>query len=154
MSMRRVHLCTGILERDGALLLVANRYPNRSELLWNLPGGRQDGAESLAAAVQREFREETSLRARVGGLAYIAESVDSATRTHFTNFAFAVEADGEVTVPSHDAHVVACAWVARASLAERLAVRVVREPLLAYLADPGRRYFELGEAGITIEFAD
>lgn len=149
----RVHLCTGLLERDGNILLVANAYPNHAELLWNLPGGRQEGHETCAMAAVRELREETSLEARVTGLAYVAESFDTATGTQFTAFCFTVEASGEPRVPPGDAHVRDCRWVPRAELASLLAVRVVREPLLRHLADPTQRYFGYLEAGITIAFA-
>jgi 8-oxo-dGTP diphosphatase len=151
---QRIHLCTGLLERDGHILLVANAYPNHAELLWNLPGGRQEGQETCAMAAVRELREETSLEAAVTGLAYVAESFDVATNTQFTAFCFSVEAAGEPHVPPGDAHVRACRWVPRAELASVLAVRVVREPLLHYLADPTQRYFGYLEAGITIAFGD
>ena len=59
MTGRRIHLCTGILVRDGALLMVASRYPNHPEPLWNLPGGRQEDDELLADTLAREVREET-----------------------------------------------------------------------------------------------
>jgi hypothetical protein len=36
-----VHLATALLEHEGRVLLVASRYPNQPEPLWNLPGGRQ-----------------------------------------------------------------------------------------------------------------
>ncbi len=153
-TWRRVHLCTGLLERDGRILLVANRYPNQPELLWNLPGGRQEPTETVAAAVVREFAEETTLAVRIVALAYIAESFDAVTQTHYTNFAFHVAGNGDARPGAGDAHVVDCAWVARAALADRLAVDVVREPLVGYLADPRRQYFGFGNAGITIEFAD
>ncbi len=154
MSWHRIHLCTGILERREHILLVANRYPNQAQALWNLPGGRQESPETVEAAVIREFAEETALVVRVTRLAYVAESFDRATGTHFTNFAFHVEGSGEPHVPPGDAHAVACQWVGRAKLAQRLVVGVVREPLLAYLADPGRQYFGYADAGISIEFAD
>jgi ADP-ribose pyrophosphatase YjhB (NUDIX family) len=154
MNWRRVHLCTGILERWERILLVANRYPNQPTVLWNLPGGRQESPETVEAAVVREFAEETTLAVRVTRLAYIAESFDRATATQFTNFAFHVEGPGEPRVPPDDAHAVACEWVERCELARRLVVGVVREPLLAYLADPGRQYFGYADAGISIEFAD
>jgi 8-oxo-dGTP diphosphatase len=154
MSWRRIHLCTGILERDGCVLLVASRYPNQPEALWNIPGGRQEPLETVDATIVREFREETALEARVVRLAYVAESYDRATQTQFTNFAFHVEADGEPRVPAGDAHAVACGWVPYGELRERLVVRVVREPLLTYLGDSGRQYFAYADAGITIEFAD
>jgi ADP-ribose pyrophosphatase YjhB (NUDIX family) len=154
MSWRRIHLCTGILARGEKILLVASRYPNQRRPLWNLPGGRQESPETVEAAVIREFAEETALAVRVTGLAYVAESFDHATGTQFTNFAFNVEGTGEPHLPPGDAHAVACEWVERTELAERLAVTVVREPLLTYLADPHRQYFGYADAGISIEFVD
>lgn len=150
----RIHLVTGILERAGALLLVASRYPNHREPLWNLPGGRQRQGELLADALQREFREETALAISVVGLRYVAESYDRASGTHFTNFAFEVRTPGEPHPPEHDAHVLELAWVPYAELTGRLRVNVVREPLLTNLRDRSRRYFAFAEAGLTIEFAD
>ena len=102
MSWRRIHLCTGILERDERILLVANRYPNHVRELWNLPGGRQESPETVEAAVMREFREETGLVVRITGLAYVAESFDHATATQFTNFAFHVAGAGEPVAPAAD----------------------------------------------------
>lgn len=154
MSAARVHLVTGILERNGAVLLVASRYPNHAQPLWNLPGGRQRHGELLHDALRREFDEETSLSITIEGLRYVAESYDPSTDTHFTNFAFGVGSSHEPRLRAGDAHVVELAWVAQVQLAERLGVEVVREPLLANLRDPSRRYFAFRDAGITIEFAD
>jgi 8-oxo-dGTP diphosphatase len=151
---QRIHLCNGLLERDGRVLLVGNTYPNHAELLWGLPGGRQEDRETCAMAVERELREEVGLEARVAGLAYVAESFDEAAKTQYTAFCFTVEADGEPRVVPGDAHVRACRWVPREELASVLAIRVIREPLLGYLADPARRYFGFLEAGITIAFGD
>lgn len=149
-----MHLATGILERDGAILLVASRYPNLREPLWNLPGGRQRSDESIAAALAREFREETELAIVCGPLAYVAESYDRTTGVHFANFAFRVRAGGEPRLSGADAHVVDIAWVAREDVAAKLGVRVVREPLLAYLRGDDARYYAYDDAGITIDFAD
>lgn len=151
---QRIHLCVGLLERDGHILLVANSYPNHAELLWNLPGGRQDRHETCAMTVARELREETSLNVRVGALAYVAESFDLTTNTQFTAFCFTIEAHGEPVVPPGDEHVRECRWVPRSELASILHVGVVREPLVAHLADPTQRYFGFMDAGITIAFGD
>jgi ADP-ribose pyrophosphatase YjhB (NUDIX family) len=153
-TWKRIHLATGILERDGRILLVASRYPNHAQPLWNLPGGRQESPESLTAAVAREFLEETSLVITVRDLAYIAESFDHGTSTHFTNFAFHVTASGEPHVPPGDAHALECGWFTRDELAHKLVVAVVREPLLTHLVSGSRHYFGYDDPGITIEFAD
>lgn len=151
---RRIHLATGILERDGALLLAASQYPNQAHPLWNLPGGRQRAGELLEAALRRELLEEATLAVNVGALRYVAESYDRSTGTHFVNFAFTIATPGDPRPRPDDAHVVALAWVPYAQLAQWLTVAVVREPLLAHLADPARRYFGFADAGISIEFAD
>ncbi|MDQ2908384.1 MAG: NUDIX hydrolase [Candidatus Eremiobacteraeota bacterium] len=148
----RTHLVTGILQRAGAVLLVASRYPNHREPLWNLPGGRQRHGELLADTLRREFIEETSLTVSIGALRYVAESYDRAGGAHFTNFTFDVDGARDPRLPEDDDHVVALAWVPYADLAERLRVGVVREPLLTNLRDPSRRYFAFADAGITIEF--
>ena len=133
-------------------MLVASAYPNHSDPLWNLPGGRQNQGELLTAALQREFMEETGLEISVGALLYISESYDGAT--HFTNATFDVSSTGEPKLPLGDAHIVALEWVPLTQLDRRLTVRVVREPLLAYLNGDSRRYFGYAEAGISIVFAD
>jgi 8-oxo-dGTP diphosphatase len=152
--VRELHLCTGILERAGAVLLVASRYPNHGRPLWGLPGGRPRPGELFGTALEREWREETGLAIRVGPLSYVSESFDRATRTHVLNTTFAVHAEGEPRLVGDDAHVVDLAWIARERVCEWVSVPVVREPLLAYLAGDPRRYYGYEDAGITIRFAD
>jgi 8-oxo-dGTP pyrophosphatase MutT (NUDIX family) len=161
------HLATGIIVNDGRLLMVASRYPNQPQPLWNLPGGRQLSGELLEATVAREVLEETGLRVEPHEVAYVSESYDG--ETHFVNVAFRVEVIGERSfdcAPLRHAqgrcaqddtgdvdHVVAVEWVPIEELRERIVVAVVREPLLAFLngALP-RRYAGFHEAGITIEW--
>lgn len=147
-----IHLATALVRRGTAVLLAASRYPNHPHPLWNLPGGRQQPGELLPQTVLRELREETGLEGTVRELCYVSESYDG--RTHFINFTFAVDAAGEPSPPHvEDDHVVDAAWVPIEELPRRLSVRVVREPLLAFL-EQGRRYAGYAEAGITIEFPD
>jgi len=149
----RLLICTGILERAGAVLLVGSRYPNHPEPLWGLPGGRPRAGESLSEALVREFREEVTLDVRTGALLYVSESFDRTGGTHVLNATFAVTGEGEPRCGA-DAHVVDLAWVARERISERIAVGVVREPLMSCLAGDDRRYYAFGDAGITIDFAD
>ncbi|MDE2482080.1 MAG: NUDIX hydrolase [bacterium] len=149
--MTRIHLATGLALRDDRVLLVASHYPSHPEPLWNLPGGRQQHGELLAHTVARETREETGLEATVGDVAYVSESYDGAV--HVLNVTFTMSVRGEITLPTEGDHVTQARWIARADLAQYLAVAVVREPLLAYL-DRARRYAGYPEAGISVRWPD
>jgi ADP-ribose pyrophosphatase YjhB (NUDIX family) len=146
-----VHLATGLAERGGRVLLVASRYENHPQPLWNLPGGRQRPGELLAETAIREIREETGLRARIVELAYVSESYDG--ETHFINAAFRVEVEGTLQIPQSGDHVSDAAWVPIAELGSRITVAVVREPLIAYLRGIlPQRYVGYEEAGVTIRW--
>jgi len=152
--MQRIHLCTGILERDGRILLVASRYRNHTRPLWNLPGGRQEPYELLEDALQREFDEEVSLPITIERVAYVAESFDRSCETHFTNVAFVVRSSGEPQLRAGDLHAVDFAWVPPAEVAQRLIAAVVRIPLTGYLSGSDRTYYGFENADITIQFND
>jgi 8-oxo-dGTP diphosphatase len=59
--------CVGAVVHDaaGRLLLIRRGHAPHAGL-WSLPGGRVEAGESPEAAVEREVREETGLRVRVG----------------------------------------------------------------------------------------
>jgi ADP-ribose pyrophosphatase YjhB (NUDIX family) len=134
--------------------MVASRYANQPHPLWNLPGGRQQPGELLVETVVREFYEETGLRVRAGKLAYVSESYDG--NRHFLNATFLVEVEDGSSFDRRESagdHVVAVEWVPLDAVSERIAVRVVREPLVAYLEGRSeRRYAGYHDAGITIEW--
>jgi ADP-ribose pyrophosphatase YjhB (NUDIX family) len=142
-------LAHGLAIRDGCVLLVASRYASHPQPLWNLPGGRVEPGELLAETVVRETREETGLHAHVRALAYVSESYDG--ELHAIASIFTMEARGDIAMPDASDHVAAAEWVPFADLRSRLAVDVVRRPLLTHLSD-GTRYFATHEAGITIRW--
>jgi len=159
VTLQRLHLATALVEAEGHVLLVASRYPNQPLPLWGLPGGRQRDGELLMMTAIRELTEETGLSGRYVELAYVSESFDTAGEMHVLNttFRFSVDrrpSDGLELDLGRDAHVTEVAWVPREMVGDRIAVSVVREPLVAHLADPASRYYGFAEAGISIAFAD
>lgn len=58
---------------DRVLLVERGKAPAAG--LWSVPGGRVEGAETLAQAVSREVREETGLLVEVGALACVVERI-------------------------------------------------------------------------------
>ncbi len=148
-------LASAIAIRDARLLLVASRYPNHAQPLWNLPGGRHKHGELLVETAVRELNEETAVDGDVVELAYVSESYDG--EEHYLNTAFVV-APHQAPPAGASArrggdHVVAVEWVALDEIASRIVVAVVREPLLAYLqGTPARRYAGYHDAGIRIEW--
>jgi ADP-ribose pyrophosphatase YjhB (NUDIX family) len=149
--LTHVHLATCLAEQGGRVLLVASRYANHDAPLWNLPGGRQRPGELLAETAIREIREETGMRARIVELAYASESYDG--ETHFINATFRVEVEGTLRIPSSGDHVTEAAWVSVGELGSRIAVAVVREPLVAYLRGIlPQRYVGYERAGVTIRW--
>lgn len=152
--MRHIQLCTGLLVRDGSLLLVRGRYAEEAKPLWTLPGGRQEAGETIAQAVVREFKEETSLGVTVGELAYIAESFDDRHGWHVINVAFFVsEREPAVTPGPADPKIVEARFVPADSAAAVLAADVLRIPVARALSGAARPgYFAFRSADIVVPF--
>jgi len=150
--MTHVHLAHALVIRDSAVLMVASRYANHVEPIWNLPGGRQQFGELLSETAQRELFEETGLHGVTGELAYVNESYDGSRHFIAAIFHTTVQADA-LRMPSHDDHVTDAAWITVDEVARRNIPPVVSEPLSSYLSGTlQRRYAARHDAGITVRW--
>lgn len=95
---------SGLLVKDGKLLLARLRSPISNKDIWTPPGGGVEFGEPIKTALQREFEEETSLKIRIGALAHINELIEGPF--HAIEFFFWVEEiGGELKLgedPEHD----------------------------------------------------
>ena len=57
----------GLIRDEAGRILLVHRTYSRDEP-WALPGGWLEGKEPIERALERELREETGLRVRVGGV--------------------------------------------------------------------------------------
>ena len=152
--MRIIQLCSGLLLRGDAVLLVRCRYDGEPEALWTLPGGRQEERETKPQTVAREFWEEASLRVRVGPLAYVSESIDRSRGQHVINVTFFVEETGVRAHPrAHDPAVEDVRFVPVRDAPDLLRADVLRIPVEAALRGKlDRRYFSFRAEDVKVPF--
>jgi 8-oxo-dGTP diphosphatase len=142
-GIRRWQVGGGLLLAQDQVLLVRNRRRD-GRIDWSPPGGVIDHGEALAAGLAREIVEETGLVVeRWDGVAYgVAVTFpDLAMRMRVQAMVAAVWS-GEVVLADPDGIVEAASFHALTdldALGQVLATspRWVREPFLAWVADPG-----------------
>jgi len=110
-------IARGILSRPGQVLLCRNKKSN----YYYLPGGHIDFAETAAAALAREFLEETGLSVTPGDLLMVSEGIfdQNGTRRHEINLLFHVEHRGSLPdkIPSLEPEID-FEWVDFAAIVE------------------------------------
>ncbi len=153
-TLSKIQLCSGLLIRDGDVLLVRCTYPEQPQPLWVLPGGRQEAGETIEEAVVREFLEETSLCVRATRLAYVSESIDPPIGYHVVNCTFFVEEiDGQADPRPRDPAVVEARFVPVGGAAGLLEADVLAIPVNAALrGDLGRGYFSFRPEDVRVPF--
>ncbi len=80
-----VNVACGIIRRtDGRVLIAQRLETGLLPSLWEFPGGKRDGSESLADACKREIREELAVTVKVGKRRMVIEHAYShyAVRLH------------------------------------------------------------------------
>lgn len=101
-----------LVEQNGRVLLVRSRKEGVYDF-WVAPGGGIQGTETLAAAAEREVKEETGLLVKTGQLVYVEEFFSPETR--FCKFWFAATlAGGTLSVAAPEAaaeFIVDAAWL-------------------------------------------
>ena len=113
----------GLARSGERVLMVRNARVSRGALAswWDLPGGAVRRGENLAAALVREWAEETGLDVRVGGLRLVMDGVkrraDGPRLYTWRAFFFDVQCEGR---PVAGAGIEAAEWVPEAEVAERL----------------------------------
>jgi ADP-ribose pyrophosphatase YjhB (NUDIX family) len=106
----------GVFTRGDEILLANHVKDGRS--YWLLPGGGLEFGESLAAALEREMREETSLETRTGKLLLIAESLPPDKHRHVLNLVFQAEVlSGVAHLNEVSERLKGVGWRKRAELA-------------------------------------
>ncbi|MDF1700649.1 MAG: NUDIX domain-containing protein [Planctomycetota bacterium] len=134
----------GLVEREGRLLLVCNPrvIGGQRQDTWDLPGGAVQGGESLAAALVREWREETGLSADVRDLLLVVDgekrTAEGALLYTWRAFTFRVASEGP---PTPGAGIVEASWVPWREALGRLDAPY-HDPLrqrIEAACEPGRR---------------
>ncbi len=65
---QQLHLCVEGLYVKGGKVLLVKRGVEPFKGSWHLVGGHVDENETLKEALRREFREETNLSVKIGGI--------------------------------------------------------------------------------------
>ena len=146
----------GLLEAPQGILLVANRrlIGGKPEVVWDLPGGGVEPGETLAEALRREMREETSLDVAVREFLFVAEGerIRKGERTGvWRSFFFGIERlKGEIDITYLErAGARVLAALPRAGLEKALAVAaaVVADEMRTVRRPDGQTAGESDQAG-------
>ena len=114
-------IAAGALVVDRGRILLVREDFSPDGPFWVAPGGGVEGTEDLAAAAEREVREETGLSVRAVRLVYVEEGFDGTTRS--VKFWFLATLIGS-SEPRGD---LVAGWFARDALPEEVYPLELRE---------------------------
>lgn len=138
MTYQINHIVVGILRRGESLVLIRQKFAERSPL-WMLPGGQVEPGELFTEALTRELAEETGARVEeIGPLAYVMQIDHPERRLQTIASCFEITRwSGELQSADPDNEILEVALVSLSDAPAQLREihwAAVREPLLAYLS--------------------
>lgn len=87
-----VEVAAALITRDGRYLLTRRRQGTHLAGLWEFPGGKRQGGESLEACLRRELREELGIEVAVHEQVHEVEHVYPARKVQLHFFRCAITA--------------------------------------------------------------
>ena len=104
-GIRRFSVGAGILNDDGALLVLKRKADDSFPGMFEIPGGGVDNGETLSEAVCRETMEETGLT--VADILCFCGTFDYQERGRTRQFSFLVTAQSteNITLSEHDEYL-------------------------------------------------
>jgi len=119
----------GVLVRDGKVLLTDTRVP--SGIITNFPGGGLELGEAPVEAVEREFREETTIAVAVEDLLFCTQRFQQNPEyphEQLIHLYYRVRyISGEILKSGNDDDVAAVHWVALDELSSKRILAVDQE---------------------------
>lgn len=104
---RKKYIAAAIIEKDGKIFIAQRAGKNDAfNGLWEFPGGKVEGDETLQKCLQRELYEELDIHAQIGD--YFCTSTFEHKSFVYDMCVFKVNFyEGEIKLQEHSA----CAWV-------------------------------------------
>ena len=111
--MKTKFIAAGVIEQNGKYLIAQRAKKDAYFGLWEFPGGKLEGNETLQECLQRELREELDIHAQVGE--FLCTSIFTIQDTTYEMHVFKVPSfTGEIKLNDH----LAIAWVAADELSQ------------------------------------
>lgn len=133
------HVAAGIIRDEEGRILIAQRLPKGLLAgLWEFPGGKQEGDETLPQTLQRELREELAIEVEV--LEHVISVKHAFTHMRITLHAYACRYLG-ATPPytrPQNLEVASWAWIKDDEF-DRYAFGKADRLVIAHLAESARR---------------